>query len=102
ILQVGCLGRIAEDPEGQIVGKLAKTVKILGKFQIALRSRANVDCAQKKNLGGRARRQGLRNGVSTLDRGDLVWRQPGTLSKEFQQVGILRKNWQGCCKKKHQ
>jgi hypothetical protein len=56
-LQVGKLRRIAEHPESQIVGELAKAVEIAGKPKVALRSCMDVDRPKQENFCRRAGRQ---------------------------------------------
>jgi hypothetical protein len=95
-LQVGKLMRIAEHPEGQIVGKLSKALEIAGKPEVALRSSVDVDRANQKDLGRRAGRQGLRNRLPASKGGNLILTEPDVLLKECLQVRIrLRKARQG-------
>ena len=87
-LQVRKLRRIAEHPERQIVGKLAKPIEIAGKLEVALRSSMDVDRAEQEDLGRRAGRQGLRDRLSASDGGDLILTQSEILPKECLQVRI--------------
>ena len=77
-------------------GSLAQAVEIASTLEVGFRSGMDVDRAKQQDLGRRAGREGLRDRLSTPDRGDLILAQSNVLPKECFQVRIrLRKAGQG-------